>query len=242
MVFRHYSLVVAMFALLASAACAAGLPPFPPPPSPTAAFCQNFLLSIPGDTTTPSPYCQIATALQTSMSGLTASGPSCYADMQSPVQSTSSNGVELPQPLTDLRPLPAIVDWSALSATEGASLHWYQRSVYNFQHWAPCAASNIPRQASVGYVRMPGNQAEWQRPKGWNVKSTLWLKDGTKEVGEYRPIATIMTKGKMLVVLVRGSQTKLDWAAGMFGNRYQRCFLHDPPPGLFLRPACNPHT
>jgi hypothetical protein len=74
------------------------------------------------------------------------------------------------------------------------------------QLWAPCATTNKSVKATKGYVKMDDKSQEWLRPAGWHVESTLWV---PTEPAPYfttnSPIATILTKGKQMAILIRGA-------------------------------------
>lgn len=82
------------------------------------------------------------------------------------------------------------------------------------QLWAPCAATNASKTQTSGWVRMGNSSLEWLRPVGWRVLSTLWVKDGPAQAGVTWPFATVLLKGKQLVILIRGTETYADWLTG----------------------------
>jgi hypothetical protein len=62
---------------------------------------------------------------------------------------------------------------------------------------------------------MANKAQEWLRPAGWQVESTLWVPTGPAPFYTTNsPIATILTKGKQMTILIRGTQTIADMLTG----------------------------
>lgn len=99
------------------------------------------------------------------------------------------------------------------------------------QLWAPCASDKAGTLSTKGFVKASDKlnlgRAEWLRPAGWTVLSTLWAPVAPKKLIDTlpvpaskttSPIATILTKGSHLTVLIRGTQTVADMLTGESGE------------------------
>ncbi|WIA42326.1 hypothetical protein OEZ86_008339 [Tetradesmus obliquus] len=151
----------------------------------------------------------------------------CPAAKQTRAANVSLNGTAIPWPLSDQRPLPANLPASLLAA-EGPSMYWHWKNLYNFELWAPCAATNASKTQTSGWVRMGNSSLEWLRPVGWRVLSTLWVKDGPAQAGVTWPFATVLLKGKQLVILIRGTETYADWLTDFTYNENKTGTLSFP--------------
>lgn len=114
----------------------------------------------------------------------------------------ANSGWPLPFPLSDQRPLPSTFS-NRLVTKEGASYAWLCKNVLNFERWSGCAATNTPQTVTPGTPKTGDPQKDWMVPQGWTVHSTIWLPDGSAELGLYWPFATVIYKGRNLVVLIR---------------------------------------
>eukprot|EP00882_Tetradesmus_deserticola_P011368 GHRQ01012027.1.p1 GENE.GHRQ01012027.1~~GHRQ01012027.1.p1 ORF type:complete len:319 (+),score=25.21 GHRQ01012027.1:1236-2192(+) len=175
--------------------------------------------------------CDILGYAEHALQAIASANASCPAAKQTRAATVSRNGVPIPYPLSDMRPLPVNLPASLLN-TEGPSMYWHWKNLFNFEIWAPCAATNQSRTVTPGYVRMSNPALEWLRPVGWTVVSTQWVMDGPAQSGVYWPFATVLVnKGKhfkdsqlvkqgkhstdsQLVIFIRGTETYLDWLTG----------------------------
>lgn len=104
--------------------------------------------------------------------------------------------------MSNQRPLPSTLS-DRLLAREGASYAWLWKNVLNFERWSGCAATNTPQTVTAGTPVTGDPTRDWLVPQGWTVHSTIWLPDGSAELGMYWPFATVIYKADSLVVLIR---------------------------------------
>ncbi|KAG1666288.1 hypothetical protein FOA52_004769 [Chlamydomonas sp. UWO 241] len=115
----------------------------------------------------------------------------------------SKAGKQLPHPLVDLRPVPYKISTEGDNwRSEGAVSFWMYRALTNFNMWAPCmVGDNATRLNTAQPV-----------PPGWETLATLSLNETTYDMSYFEiPFATVILHESMLVVLVRGTQTKWEW-------------------------------
>ena len=92
---------------------------------------------------------------------------------------------------------------------EGANYYWYHRSVENFENWAPCSYDNTSN------VSLPV-------PPGWTLLKTIYLTEpGLPEGFTATPLAILLKKDGMLVILVRGTQTPYEWLVDVSFQYYK---------------------
>eukprot|EP00882_Tetradesmus_deserticola_P012343 GHRQ01013082.1.p1 GENE.GHRQ01013082.1~~GHRQ01013082.1.p1 ORF type:complete len:319 (+),score=51.77 GHRQ01013082.1:1236-2192(+) len=189
--------------------------------------------------------CDILGYAEHALQAIASANASCPAAKQTRAATVSRNGVPIPYPLSDMRPLPVNLPASLLN-TEGPSMYWHWKNLFNFEIWAPCAATNQSRTVTPGYVRMSNPALEWLRPVGWTVVSTQWVMDGPAQSGVYWPFATVLVnKGKhfkdsqlvkqgkhstdsQLVIFIRGTETYLDWLTDFSYSETSSSYLKFP--------------
>ncbi|KAG1678060.1 hypothetical protein FOA52_000856 [Chlamydomonas sp. UWO 241] len=115
----------------------------------------------------------------------------------------SNAGVQLPYPLVDLRPVPYNISAKGVNwRSEGAVYFWMYRTLTSFEQWAPCMVGD---NATHLNTTQPV-------PPGWETLATLWLNETANATSYFEiPFATVILNESMLVVLVKGTQTKWEW-------------------------------
>eukprot|EP00798_Chlamydomonas_sp_ICE-L_P004075 gene4075-14170_t len=130
--------------------------------------------------------------------------PCSPSDIVEPVD-VSANGIPLPFPLSDMRPVPLRIP-SRRWKSEGANYYWMYRTVRNFAGYAPC-------------VLQPDNSVQHPVPQGWDLVHTVIIpepKDNNPDNLDdpdnvfLIPFASVITRDDMMVILVRGTLTKYE--------------------------------
>lgn len=164
------------------------------------------LLDLPSPTTGPQSYLMSQVAAPPQVPANFSAGPP-----------PPPSGLTLaPRPLRDLRPLSSTLPARETLASEGANYHWFFRTLQDFQRWAPCSTRAAVSSSKISNNSSPALHNLRSPPlpaKGWKAVRTLYVREpGPPAI--YVPFVAVLRKGVMLVVLVKGTQTRQEWMYG----------------------------
>eukprot|EP00798_Chlamydomonas_sp_ICE-L_P011317 gene11317-18618_t len=131
----------------------------------------------------------------------------CYPLAIVETVNVSADGVPIPFPLSDMRPVPVKIPRS-MWESEGATYYWMYRTVWNFLFYDPC------------YLQ-PNNSVKEPVPQGWDLVHTVIIQettdgnpDGFDDPDNVfdLPCGSVITRDNMMVIFMRGAISKYEWA------------------------------
>eukprot|EP00798_Chlamydomonas_sp_ICE-L_P016668 gene16668-22923_t len=131
----------------------------------------------------------------------------CYPLAIVEAENVSADGVPIPSPLSDMRPVPIIIPRSRWES-EGATYYWMYRTVWNFLFYDPC------------YLQ-PNNSVQEPVPQGWDLvhkviipETTDGNPDGFDDPDNVfdLPYGSVIIRDNMMVICMRGAASKYEWA------------------------------